>query len=87
MKEYRCFFLGPEDLRADGERVYVATELFEADTDDQARDMADGMSRRCTHMHGFEIWRADVLIHYQGATTETDEAAGGPETNEELPNG
>jgi len=68
MAEYRCYFLTPARLIFGVPSSIDTTEEFLADTDEQARLMADVWYRqRQNHIHGFEVWRGTTLVHRQRA--------------------
>jgi hypothetical protein len=64
MPEYRCYFFGAGTSFFGAPYVVEAAENLCADTDEQARLLADALyHRRRNHVHGFELWRADRLVH------------------------
>ena len=84
MAEYRCYFFGPRDQTLGPERVFAATEIFQARTDDEARVRAHVLSRRGNHAHGFEIWQADALVLRH--RLQSDEVRSGHESAPTKPN-
>jgi len=68
MADYRCYFLRPAKLVLGAPTSIDATEEFLADTDEQARLMAEAWYRqRQNQIHGFEVWRGTKLVHRQRA--------------------
>ena len=64
MNEYRCYFLRPPTLRFGSPSSIDTTEEFRAETDDQARLVADTMYRkRSDQAHGYELWQGSRLVH------------------------
>jgi hypothetical protein len=76
MPEYRCYFFGTGASVFGAPRVVEAAENLRADTDEQARLLAETVyRRRRNHVHGFELWQADRLVHQTNADI-TSEAGG-----------
>jgi hypothetical protein len=68
MADYRCYFLRPATLFFGAPSSIETTEEFLADTDEQARLVAETMYRqRQNHSHGFEVWQGTRLVHRQAA--------------------
>jgi len=64
MSDYRCYFLRPATLYFGAPSTIAATETFLAETDEQARLIAERLYRtRSNQIHGFEVWQANRLVH------------------------
>jgi len=71
MTDYRCYFLRPATLYFGAPSTIETTEQIAAETDDQARLMAESMYlRRRNRIHGFEIWQGTRLVHRQAAAQQ-----------------
>ena len=66
MPEYRCYFLGAAATAFDAPSSRETAGEFLAETDEQARLMAELMyQQRHPQAHGFEIWQGTRLVHRQ----------------------
>jgi len=72
MTDYRCYFLRPATLYFGAPSSIDATENILAETDDQARLIAETLyNKRASHVHGFEVWQSTRLVHrHPGAPRE-----------------
>jgi len=71
MTHYHCYFLRPATLQFGAPTAIDTAEDFPAETDDQARLIAEAMyRRRCGETHGFEVWRGTTLVYRQRAALQ-----------------
>jgi hypothetical protein len=68
--DYCCYFFGPITTSSFGASSSIdGVENFCAETDQNARMKAETMYRqRCNHVHGFELWQANRLVHRESAS-------------------
>ncbi len=76
MTEYRCYFLGAGTSFFGMPRLIETAEDLRADTDEQARLLAERIYlRRRNHVHGFELWQGNRLVHQAHEGHEADATA------------
>ncbi len=76
MTEYRCYFLGAGTSFFGMPHLIEAAEDLRADTDEQARVLAERMYfRRRNHVRGFELWQGNRLVHQAHERHEADVTA------------
>lgn len=69
MADYRCYFLSTGDSCFGAMQTIAIADNFPANTDDEARLMAETLYRRQPdRSHGYEVWQANRLVYRHKAS-------------------